>query len=475
MLSAVPAHGAQHPPARFATAADSLRRLVESRVVPSIAVSVTGPDGITWEAAFGHADLERNVPATPVSSYPVASVSKSLTAIGVLRAAQDMRLDLDRPVRAYMGEDWVRVPDGDPDRLTTRALLRMWGGVPHLVHFHWKDLPDQDAALDVAARVAAFAPGTRFHYSNLSLGLAGDVLARVSGMSFGEAMAREVFEPLRMTSSAGRSNSLPAGRVVQTYGRAPFRRLDLDRLEPVGGAGMLTSAHDLGILARAVFFDPTHAFFTAASREAVINPGGFSYYTHGWWRLSDSAGRTIMVADGAAYGHAASLKVLPQEGIAVAVLTNGSADNGFTMGLADLLLAAAGFPQGSSAGEPPPEFVGRPLSGDTAWAGSWLGTVRTLSGPVTLRWTLEGQVAMATVGTAALERVTGAEATDGVLSTPVHGSLPEAVLGGRRATLRLDMHRSGGRATGYLSATLSDGGRPLLVVPFYAELSREGE
>ena len=248
---------AQAPPARFAAVADSLRRLVDSaRVVPSITLAVVDRDGIVWEQGFGWADVEGGVRADPTIAYPAASVAKSLTAVGVLRAVERFRLDLDRPIDAYLGKGAVTVRIGDPAQLTTRRLLQMTAGIPHLVRFRWPDAPEDTMIGTRLAHFAAFPPGAGFHYSNASLGIAGEVAARVSSLAFDEFMTREVFRPLGLSSTAVRGDALPRARVAQTYSRAPFRRLGFVRLEPEPGAGVFTSAHDLALLARALFLRP---------------------------------------------------------------------------------------------------------------------------------------------------------------------------------------------------------------------------
>src|SRR6476659_6818062 len=121
---------AQTVPARFAVVADSLRRLVDSaHVAPSITVAVIGRDGIVWEQGFGYADVEGGLRAEPTTAFPAASVAKSLTAVGVLRAVERRNLDLDRPISAYLGPRAVAVPIGDADKLTTRRLLQMTAGI----------------------------------------------------------------------------------------------------------------------------------------------------------------------------------------------------------------------------------------------------------------------------------------------------------------------------------------------------------
>jgi CubicO group peptidase (beta-lactamase class C family) len=467
------ASGLQQPTSRFSAIADSLQRLVQGNVVPGISVAVAGADGILWEAGFGYANIERSAVALPATAYPVASVAKSLTAVAVMRAVTKGQIDLDRPVSDYLGTGWVSVRQGDPRELTVRSLLRMTGGVPHLVHFHWQGETSPAFDKDSAARFTAFAPGSQFHYSNLSFGILADLLARVSGRSFADYMAAEIFQPLGLTSSAVYQTSLPAHIVAQTYSR-PGRPLDLERLEPAGGAGMFTSAHDLVRLASILFFTPENQFLSSFAREAFTTGEGFQYYSHGWWRFADSTGSLTLVADGAAQGHAATLKIMPTERIAVAVLINGNADNGLTMGLCDLLLSAMGFPRSSRAepDSPPPEFVGRSAAGDSGWVGSWSGLVSTPHGDVPIRLVISAEQVLGGVGTGELAPVESQSVINGILEGGLAGSLSPATFDGESHRLGLNLRRQNGNLVGYLSATVSHSGQPWLVVPFYVELKK---
>jgi CubicO group peptidase (beta-lactamase class C family) len=458
---------AQATPPRFATVADSLRRLVESaRLVPSITVSVVTRDGIVWEQGFGYADVERGVRADAATAYPVASVAKSLTAVGVMRAVERHRLDLDRPIDAYLGKDAVDVRIGDPSELTTRRLLQMTAGIPHLVRFRWPDAPEDTLVGEGLAHFAAFPPGAGFHYSNASLGIAGEIAARVAKLPFHEYMAREVFRPLGLSSSAVRGAALPPARVAQTYSRAPFRRLGFVGLDPEPGAGMFTSAHDLALLARAVFLRPDRAFLGDDSRAALLRADGSPMYSLGWWRDPFRSDHVMLVADGAAYGHQATLKVFPRDGVAVAVLTNGSMREGFTLELTDLLLAAAdsAFPK---AGPLPAGFLPKPLAEDSSFVGDWTGRVSLARGSVPVRWIVERDgTARGVVGADTLAPTRNAEVGGGLLEARIAGALPVAETAGQTHTLGLKLRRVGPVLAGYVSAQVRLGERPFLIVPF---------
>jgi len=468
--------GAQTVPARFAAVADSLRRLVDSaRVVPSITVAVVDRNGIVWEQGFGFADVERSIRAEPTTAYPAASVAKSLTAVGAMRAVERHGLDLDRPVATYLGPHAIDVRIGDADRLTTRRLLQMTAGIPHLVRFRWPDAPEDSMVGGSLAHFAAFPPGAGFHYSNASLGIAGEVMARVARLPFDDFMAREVFRPLGLSSTAVRGDALPAARVAQTYSRAPFRRLGFVRLEPEPGAGVFTSAHDLALLARAVFLQPDRGFLGDASRAALLRVEGGGLYSLGWWRDPFRSSEEMLVADGAAYGHAASLKIFPRHGVAVAVLTNGSARDGFTLELSDLLLAAADSAL-PPAGPLPPGFLPTSLAGDSSFAGEWTGRVALAHGSVPVRWTVarDGS-ARGVVGDDTLAVARNAEVGGGLLEARIAGTLPLAETAGQPHTLNLKLRRVGPVLAGYVSAQVRLGDRPFLLLPFPVCLWRTGD
>ena len=468
--------GAQEVPDRFRAVRDSLVKLVDAKVAPSIAVSVVTRNGVVWEAAFGMADVERGRRATAFTAYPVASVAKSLTALGALRAVDHGLLDLDRPVSAYLGADAVSVPVGNADSLTTRAVLHMTGGIPHVVNFRWTDAP-RAALLDAPiGHFAAFPPGSQFHYSNQSLGIVGEILARVSHQPLGRYLSAAVFRPLGMDATVVRLDALPQKSRARTYQGTPLRFVPFTRLDPEGGAGMYSSAHDLTTLARRVFLDPESKFLSAKAKAEIFDFDQYPFYSAGWWRDPFRAKGLTLVADGAAVGHAASLKILPDEGIAVAVLVNASVPDGTTMALCDLLLAAAGhdIPHLTMA-EIPAQFVDHPIAGDTTWAGRWSGFVRAGSREVPIAIRIDSSGFRGVVGADAGFPLTASQATAaiGVLEANIGGSLPAYAVAGQPHTLQVKLRRSGALLTGYVTASARLGDRPLYMLPYFVSLKRE--
>ena len=105
---------------------DELRRWIQLELkregIPSLTVAVARDGRILWEEGFGLADRERKIPATPHTRYSLASVSKPVTATGLMVLVEQGRVDLDRPVNAYLGSPALRIRVGRSDAATVRRV-----------------------------------------------------------------------------------------------------------------------------------------------------------------------------------------------------------------------------------------------------------------------------------------------------------------------------------------------------------------
>ncbi len=105
--------------------------MVEKGEIPSIAVAVAKEGEIIWEEAFGFANKDNEIKATPHTIYPIASLSKSLTATGIMVLVERKELDLDDPVGKYLAPAKLTVYEGQAQEATVRRILNMTAGIPH--------------------------------------------------------------------------------------------------------------------------------------------------------------------------------------------------------------------------------------------------------------------------------------------------------------------------------------------------------
>ncbi len=168
--------------------------------VPGISVGFI-KDGFIWTKGFGYSDLENMVPAKPESSYRLASITKTITAIAVLKLVEAGKIDLDAEVQTYVSyfpkKKWP---------VTVRLLLGHLGGISHYrnydvegsikVHKNTKEALAIFQDFDLVAE-----PGTKYNYSSYGYNLLGAVIEGASGVSFGEYIKKHIFEPLDMQNS----------------------------------------------------------------------------------------------------------------------------------------------------------------------------------------------------------------------------------------------------------------------------------
>ncbi|MGN5375168.1 serine hydrolase domain-containing protein [Sphingomonas hankookensis] len=182
--------------------------------------------GETAVAATGLADIAAHRPVTADDPVRVASISKLVTAIAVLRLVDAGQLDLDADVSDRLG--WrLRHPRHPDVPITLRMLLSHRAGIVDGVDYV---LP-LDAALapvlaDPKAWDAAHAPGRWFAYANLNFPIVASVIERTTGERFDRAMQRLVFAPLGIEACynwASCPPDLAARAVVQYRGRKPTK------------------------------------------------------------------------------------------------------------------------------------------------------------------------------------------------------------------------------------------------------------
>jgi CubicO group peptidase (beta-lactamase class C family) len=148
--------------------------------------------------ASGLADRVRGRALTIDDPVRIASITKLVVALGVIRMVEGRRLDLDRDVSDYLG--WQLRNPAYPDRPVTLRLLlshrsSLRDGIDYAIPF---GTPLREALADPGAYDAAHPPGAFFRYSNLNFPVIASVMERVSGERFDTLMERLVLDPLEL-------------------------------------------------------------------------------------------------------------------------------------------------------------------------------------------------------------------------------------------------------------------------------------
>jgi CubicO group peptidase (beta-lactamase class C family) len=209
--------------------------------VPGLAYGIVRDGELIHTRGMGTLRVGEEVPPTPSSVFRIASMTKSFTAATVLLLRDEGRLRLDDEVAAYVPElAAVQLPTADSPPITIRHLLTMTAGFP-------TDDPwgDRQQGLDLAAFSAllggglsfAWAPATRFEYSNLGYGILGRLITNVAGREYREVVRERLLTPLGMTSSGYLEDEIDPARLARGYVWRDGKFVE----EPMDGYGALAS------------------------------------------------------------------------------------------------------------------------------------------------------------------------------------------------------------------------------------------
>lgn len=202
LLAAAPLAQAQESPYAEEIAAFEayVAGYMEATGMPGLSVAVMKGDWV-WAKGFGWADLENRTPAKPESAYRLASVTKPMTAVAVVKLAEEGKLDLDADVRTYV----PYFPEKE-HTITARQLLGHLGGVSHYRDYdlegHFKDHKTTEEAIAVFADFDLVAePGTAYNYSSYGFNLLGAAIEGASGTAYGDFMREKVWGPMGMDAT----------------------------------------------------------------------------------------------------------------------------------------------------------------------------------------------------------------------------------------------------------------------------------
>ena len=215
------------------------RRFAEWHV-PGLAYGVVLGGELIHSRGLGTLRVGEEATPTASSVFRIASMTKSFTAATVLLLRDEGLLRLDEDDRYVPELATLRYPTADSPRITVRHLLTMTAGLP-------TDDPwgDRQQGLDLARFAEllrgglsfAWAPGTRFEYSNTGYGILGRLITNVAGREYREVVRERLLDPLGMTSTGYLEEEVPPERLARATCGATSAFLE----EPMDGYGALAS------------------------------------------------------------------------------------------------------------------------------------------------------------------------------------------------------------------------------------------
>ncbi|MGC8474097.1 MAG: serine hydrolase domain-containing protein [Candidatus Dormibacteria bacterium] len=332
------------------------------------------------EVSVGLADVERGLPAGPEVQYRLGSITKTLTAVGIMQQVEAGRLSLEQPLEAF----WPGAPHG---RLRLDQLLSHTSGLQREpVGEVWETLevpsPEQLAANAAQAQVV-LEPGAGWHYSNLGFALLGELLARVDGRTGEQYIRESILTPLGMDRTSWR----PEDPAAVGYSVTPYQQeVVVEPAMDTGGiapAQLWSTAHDLWRWADFLGRGddrvlPSNQLELMRTPRVLADLAGWTI-AWGLGLMLVRRGTNVFVGHtGGMPGFLAAAFCSPQFGTSVALLCNTGAGVPIAQLAAEVLeVVGEVSPKPWRPGSPPPRDVegvlGRWWSEWTEWVFTWSG------------------------------------------------------------------------------------------------------
>jgi CubicO group peptidase (beta-lactamase class C family) len=319
--------------------------------VPGAAIALVRDGKTAWVGGYGQADPARGTQVSPGTVFQVGSISKPVTAWGVLRLVDKGQLDLDAPVESYLTRWHLPASPYDTDGITIRRLLTHSAGLS--VHGYdgtlsTDPLPSLEESLngkgeEEEAVAVAMKPGSRYRYSGGGYAIVQLVVEEVTGEPFAAYMRREVLDPLGMTSSSfgPRADLRSATAVGHNADGQPHPQYLFTEL---AAAGLYSTAPDLARFAAAAMTGPQgqpagRGVLSAGTVAEMLTPVSLPIesvaagvtrvprqVTVGLgYAIENKAFTTTMVwHDGDNTGWGAVFATLPEHGEGIVILANAS-------------------------------------------------------------------------------------------------------------------------------------------------------
>ncbi|MFD5829484.1 serine hydrolase domain-containing protein [Lentzea sp. NPDC060358] len=315
---------------------ENLPRLVAEHGVVGASAAVTVGDDVV-EAAAGVLNRNTGVEATTDSVFQIGSITKVWTATLVMQLADEGLLDVDAPVRAYLPD--FRVADEDASAaITVRQLLN------HTAGFEGDLFTDTGRGDDCVEKYVAtlhdtpqlFPPGEMFSYNNAGYCVLGRIVEVLRGKQYDRCLREHLFAKLGLTHAATSADEAILFRAAAghlTHDEAAGPQLapvwSLVRSNAPAGSVLAMSASDLLEFARMHMNDGAGVLSpesARAMREVQVHVPDLALMGDAWglgWEMFHHPQGTVIGHDGSTIGQNAFLRLVPEQGVAIALLTNG--------------------------------------------------------------------------------------------------------------------------------------------------------
>jgi CubicO group peptidase (beta-lactamase class C family) len=342
----------------------AIQEQMAETATPGVAVALLH-DGEEHAAGFGATSTENPLEVTPDTLFQIGSITKTFTGTTAMVLVERGELDLDAPLRTYLPE--LELADAYvAERVTMLHLLTHTGG---WAGDYFEDFGAGDDALARMVESLAATPqltplGEIWSYNNAGFYLAGRVIEVLAQTTYERAVQELLLDPLEMTNTFFFTEDVMTRRFAVGHHRSDEGQPPVARPWPIGRAhhaagALASSVRELvrwgrfhmsdgeGVLSRATLDEMQRSHLHVGS---IFDDIGIT------WAIANRNGRRVLSHGGGTNGQIAFFGFLPDEGSALAVLTNHQ--RGAEVVRAATTVFGVGPPDRAAIDVDPAEFLG---------------------------------------------------------------------------------------------------------------------
>ena len=325
--------------------------LLKKNKIPGMAAICVHNGKVIWNESFGLADKKNNIPVSNQTVFELASISKTLTAWGVMKLVEQGIIELDESVCKYMKRWQFPEREYDANKITFRMLLNHIAGLSQNYYFGYKKhhkLPSLEEAISYGGNQKdgvhiIYEPGTKLFYSGGGYLVLQLLIEEITGKEFSTYMKEEILDPLGMKDSTFEWNPEWKNREAKGYGILGGQMGKRFYVEKAA-AGLYSTPNDFAKficanvtgengepIGRSVLKPETAALMTT---RHFLN----LRYSMGYIVIPVSRRKSVYMFRGANPGWFSQFAIFPESNSAIAFMTNSNVGNYLTLNLIQLYI-----------------------------------------------------------------------------------------------------------------------------------------
>ena len=179
--------------------------LLKRNKVTGTSIAIVDNGEIVYATGYGFSDLENKKKADANTIYGIGSITKAFTALSIMQLQEQKKLRVTNSIKDYLVDLKIENPFNDSNQIYINDILSHTSGLPSDIAngFFVDNPPSISWVIKELNKQRLISPRRYISaYSNVGYGLLGEVISRVSGLSYSDYLRQNIFTPLNMTSSS---------------------------------------------------------------------------------------------------------------------------------------------------------------------------------------------------------------------------------------------------------------------------------